>query len=313
MRLMQNGVLALWLIAGARFQAVSSRAECPAVQPGEPVAFCQTDPKPLRRPDQAPPAYPPVLRQAGVEGNARIRFVLDSTGRVRHSTIETLESTHRIFQQALVLALDTATFEPPSHRGAAVAARVELAVHFAMASVDSGPVRMVWDEERTDSGYRWRIGQARIPRTTPVPLLAKGERDAVIRAVILATPIPTSAEPDRALCIELPPEVRATALDQPTLAALRLHRATTVPSERCPPTYASWIRSPSTRKRPPGALDPDFITVGGVDVWTADVVRIPVRTGRGTGGVRYVCDATRDTAHPAGWRVTCYERGRWVS
>jgi TonB family protein len=286
---------------------------CPVVQSGESIAFCRLDPKPLRTTHMSPPAYPVVLRQAGVGGTVQVRFVLDSTGRVQRRTIEILSSTQPNFERALVNALDSGQFEPPSYHGIAADARIQLEAHFVAASVDSGPVRAVWSEDRTPVGFSWRIGWELIPRTLPAPMLAAAERDSVVRAVVLAMPLPQATESKRALCIELPDTWRSKALDMATLLELRRQRPNTVRREQCPPTYEAWIRAPGAKTRPPGALDPDFVTMGEVTAWTPDVVRVPVRTGRGVSGWFFDCDATRDPLSRRGWTVICHKRWRWVS
>lgn len=63
-------------------------------------------------PGSAIPAYPDILRQAGVEGEALVSFVVDTTGRVDISTFKVMRSTHDLFASAVRNALPRMRFIP---------------------------------------------------------------------------------------------------------------------------------------------------------------------------------------------------------
>ena len=96
----------------------------PAVEPGrvesaEPVAradnalFEYEVEKPVSQaPNSAVPAYPDILRQAGVEGSAIVSFVVDTTGRVDLTTFKVVHSTHELFSTAVRNALPRMRFIP---------------------------------------------------------------------------------------------------------------------------------------------------------------------------------------------------------
>ena len=63
-------------------------------------------------PGSATPAYPDILRQAGVEGEALVTFVVDTSGRVDISTFKVVRSTHDQFAAAVRIALPRLRFIP---------------------------------------------------------------------------------------------------------------------------------------------------------------------------------------------------------
>lgn len=65
-----------------------------------------------RDPTSAAPAYPPDLMQAGIEGYAAMRFVVDSLGKVDLSSVRVLETTHPGFAAAVKAAMPGMRFTP---------------------------------------------------------------------------------------------------------------------------------------------------------------------------------------------------------
>jgi TonB family protein len=61
---------------------------------------------------QPAPKYPPVLEQAGISGQVKLRFVVDTTGRVEATSIKVLESTHQGFAGAARESVAAAVFHP---------------------------------------------------------------------------------------------------------------------------------------------------------------------------------------------------------
>ncbi len=58
------------------------------------------------------PDYPDALRQAGVEGQVLVQFVVDTLGRVQMSTLEVLGSDHAFFTSAVKRSLEKMRFLP---------------------------------------------------------------------------------------------------------------------------------------------------------------------------------------------------------
>ena len=63
-------------------------------------------------PNSAAPAYPDILRQAGVEGEALVSFVVDTTGRVDLGSFRVIRATHDLFATAVKNALPRMRFLP---------------------------------------------------------------------------------------------------------------------------------------------------------------------------------------------------------
>lgn len=63
-------------------------------------------------PSSAQPAYPDILRQAGIEGDVLATFTVDTTGRADPTTFKVLRSTHQLFEKAVRDALPRMRFIP---------------------------------------------------------------------------------------------------------------------------------------------------------------------------------------------------------
>ena len=57
------------------------------------------------------PRYPSMLQSAGVEGDVRAQFVVDTLGRVEPGSVRVLETTHDLFASAVRDALSRARFK----------------------------------------------------------------------------------------------------------------------------------------------------------------------------------------------------------
>jgi protein TonB len=78
------------------------------------------------------PRFPQVLRDAGVEGMARFRFVVDTLGRVELETVQVVESTHQAFALAVRATLPRMRFAPARVGGRPVRQLVEFPVQFRL-------------------------------------------------------------------------------------------------------------------------------------------------------------------------------------
>ena len=68
-------------------------------------------------PGTATPRYPTMLQSAGVEGDVRAQFIVDTLGRVEQGSVRVLDSTHDLFAAAVRDALDRARFKPAEAGG----------------------------------------------------------------------------------------------------------------------------------------------------------------------------------------------------
>ena len=66
----------------------------------------------MQAPNSAAPAYPDILRQAGVEGEALVSFVVDTAGRVDLSSFKVVRTSHDLFAAAVKNALPRMRFFP---------------------------------------------------------------------------------------------------------------------------------------------------------------------------------------------------------
>ena len=72
----------------------------------------QTEKPVMQAPNSASPVYPDILRQAGVEGEALVSFVVDTTGRVDLGSFQVIRATHDQFAAAVKNALPRMRFLP---------------------------------------------------------------------------------------------------------------------------------------------------------------------------------------------------------
>jgi periplasmic protein TonB len=83
------------------------------------------------------PRYPDMLRQAGVEGDVRAQFVVDTLGRVEPGSLRVLEATHDQFAAAVRTALSSrARFKPAEAGGHKVRQLVEQTFTFRLDGKD---------------------------------------------------------------------------------------------------------------------------------------------------------------------------------
>jgi len=77
-----------------------------------------------------PLRYPPLLRQARIEGRVLVRAIIDTTGRAEPASVQVVESPHPGFNQAARNALLQARFRGGRVRGRAVRVLIEFPVEF---------------------------------------------------------------------------------------------------------------------------------------------------------------------------------------
>lgn len=78
------------------------------------------------------PSFPAVLKRAGIEGMARVSFVVDTAGRVELETVRIVESTHPAFALSVQATLPRMRFTPARVGGHAVRQLVEFPVQFRL-------------------------------------------------------------------------------------------------------------------------------------------------------------------------------------
>lgn len=103
----------------------------PSASGGEPVDVRIVDDPPVLLAGPVP-AYPELLRQAGIEGRIVLEAVVDTTGRVEGESIVVVSAGHPGFVDAARQALMGTLFRPGRMTGRAVRVRVRLPFEFVL-------------------------------------------------------------------------------------------------------------------------------------------------------------------------------------
>jgi protein TonB len=80
------------------------------------------------------PRYPDILRSRGLEGGARVRFVVGANGRAELETLEVLEATHPAFVEAVRAVLPRLRFAPARLGDERVRQLVEIPFGFTLTA-----------------------------------------------------------------------------------------------------------------------------------------------------------------------------------
>ena len=91
------------------------------------VDVVQEKPELLSHP---PPAYPPLLQQAGIEGRVMVQAIIDTTGRVEPNSARVVESANPGFDQPAKIAVLKSLFRPGRVYGRAVRVLVAIPIDF---------------------------------------------------------------------------------------------------------------------------------------------------------------------------------------
>lgn len=87
---------------------------------------------PVRRTGGPAPEFPPAMREFGLAGSVRLRFVVGTNGRVESGSIQVISSTNKAFEPNAIKAVRESIFKPAMMRGKAVRQLVEQNVSFKM-------------------------------------------------------------------------------------------------------------------------------------------------------------------------------------
>ena len=254
---------------------------CPSS--GAPIARpCELDQRPLPETRWDGPRYPDILRQAGVTGDAHVRFVVDSSGRSDVSTFEVLRATHQLFATAVRNVLPRQLFDQPRRAGMLTRVQMEEVVSFVhplpgwrSARENIDPVRSV------DSTGRLLTMIYAFTPSDSLNLPAISEIDSLDifeAAVNELMKEGTIDKPPKAWCLQL------AGGDPPPGWRMRW-RPKGIPVARvddCPKTYTTMIRARDDRRPPRGWIDPATISVDSIIRWNRTTVLLESRTHQGT-------------------------------
>ncbi len=89
------------------------------------------------RPEQiggTPPRYPALLNNAGIGGQVKVEFVIDTLGRIEAGSLRVLSSTHELFTASALEALKSWSLRPGRMDGRVVRSRVSVPLIFVHQS-----------------------------------------------------------------------------------------------------------------------------------------------------------------------------------
>ena len=264
------------------------------------------------RPDSGnvPPTFPAMLRAAQVGGSARVRVVVDTTGRVVPESFKVLQSDHDLFVASLRHALVRWRFVPATHSGRAVPDTIEQEVVFAVPrerEVTLAPPRLLASTELAPGRYRMVLGWA-APVATTLDSAATREVALAVLDTLVSSLVPAAKVLARIVCVGTSEALKMPPLDAPALERLARAGLGVVVTRRCPPSFASMIvQLDSSGKRvagPPGE-DPWTIEVLNVRPYATNVALVEAVISQGTGASYYRCRSDRDEATAGRWRAVC--------
>jgi protein TonB len=104
----------------------------PVPQGDQPYFDFQVEKPVVMAPGTTGPAYPDMLRSAGIEGTVLAQFVVDTTGRAEMSTFKALKSDNALFETAVKNALQRMRFLPAEVGGRKVKQLVQQPFQFSL-------------------------------------------------------------------------------------------------------------------------------------------------------------------------------------
>ena len=118
-------------VAGGTSKGVEG-AKGPVPQGDQPYFDFQVEKPVVMAPGTAGPAYPDMLRSAGIEGSVLAQFVVDTTGRAEMNTFKALKSDNALFETAVKNALQRMKFLPAEVGGRKVKQLVQQPFQFSL-------------------------------------------------------------------------------------------------------------------------------------------------------------------------------------
>ena len=103
-----------------------------AIGAGEAYLESQVEKPVTRAENSASPKFPNILREAGVEGEVLVSFVVDETGVADPASFKVIRATHELFATAVREALPAMRFTPAQVGGRKVRQLVEAPFSFAL-------------------------------------------------------------------------------------------------------------------------------------------------------------------------------------
>lgn len=118
-------------VAGGTSKGVEG-GKGPVPQGDQPYFDFQVEKPVVMAPGATGPAYPDMLRSAGIEGSVLAQFVVDTTGRAEMGTFKVLKSDNDLFSTAVKNALQRMKFLPAEVGGRKVKQLVQQPFQFSL-------------------------------------------------------------------------------------------------------------------------------------------------------------------------------------
>jgi protein TonB len=118
-------------VAGGIAKGVEG-GKAPVPQGDQPYFDFQVEKPVVMAPGAQGPAYPDMLRTAGIEGQVLAQFVVDTTGRAEMNTFKALKSDNDLFTTAVKNALQRMRFLPAEVGGRKVKQLVQQPFQFSL-------------------------------------------------------------------------------------------------------------------------------------------------------------------------------------
>ncbi len=278
---------------------------------GRVLRSCEVDRPPVPAPDRALPQYPPILGEAGVAGEIRVRYLIDSTGRAVPSSISMLHSTHDLLTAAVKRALGSWTFAPAVHGGRPVAVLYDEVFKFEVTREAPPLVEAAVSRDTTAEGVPRTILGRRDADRSAADFWSTADREEAQRHALTSlaekVPLRDDGQP-RVMCVRMLRDSVPAPADPATLERLTTTgRRAVAEGPDCPRTYASMIAMVDSNGRiiergPPGWVDPHHVSVSLIVPWSRDVLLVEGAVTWGLGGIRYRCGVRRDGSD---WRTAC--------
>ena len=93
---------------------------------------------PIRQPS---PRYPPILREAGIEGRVELEFVIDTSGRVEEASLRVVSHSADGFDAAAIEVISRSLFAPARVKGQVVRQRARQAIAFRIRTPGAPELR----------------------------------------------------------------------------------------------------------------------------------------------------------------------------
>ena len=90
------------------------------------------------------PVYPPLLKQAGIQGRVILPAVIDTTGRVEPASVRIMKSSHPAFDQPTKDWVLKALFRPARLHGRGVRVSIHLVVDYAITPSSGSHAITTW-------------------------------------------------------------------------------------------------------------------------------------------------------------------------